>query len=258
MTRSSTRALEPWSFGIYAGGQSILVGTPSGVTLAPEGGAHQSIITPSIGLEQPRCVAWEPAFVQDLEWIAAARARRARPAGWRVGVPPAEHAPGRPGAGGAARRRPAERERGAEQVLAGGYRAPRGCEARRAVVAGRGRASSCRGDRRRRRARSRRHRRRRRLPDLGRPGVTARCRPGSGLAEARDDDPRSALPRSAAAPIVSVLDGHPHTLSFLAAVTGTPIASPRRPGLRPVRRRRGPLRATSGSTPRRSSAPHST
>ncbi|MCW2678222.1 MAG: aceE, partial [Modestobacter sp.] len=39
------RALEPWSFGVYAGGQSILVGTPSGVTLAPEGGAHQSITT---------------------------------------------------------------------------------------------------------------------------------------------------------------------------------------------------------------------
>src|SRR5215211_6432327 len=62
------RALEPWSFGMYAGGQSILVGTPSGVTLAPEGGAHQSITTPSIGLEQPGCVAWEPAFAQDLEW----------------------------------------------------------------------------------------------------------------------------------------------------------------------------------------------
>ncbi len=56
------RALEPWSYGMYAGGQSILVGTPSGVTLAPEGGAHQSITTPSIGLEQPGCVAWEPAF----------------------------------------------------------------------------------------------------------------------------------------------------------------------------------------------------
>src|ERR1700760_2548607 len=63
------RVLEPWSFGIYAGAQSILVGTPSGVTLAPEGGAHQSIITPSVGLEQPRCVAWEPAFGQDLEWV---------------------------------------------------------------------------------------------------------------------------------------------------------------------------------------------
>ena len=32
------RALEPWSFGIYAGGQSILVGTPSGVSLAPRAG----------------------------------------------------------------------------------------------------------------------------------------------------------------------------------------------------------------------------
>ena len=51
-----SRALEPWSFGIYAGGQSILVGTPSGVTLGPEGGAHQSVITPSIGIEQPGCV----------------------------------------------------------------------------------------------------------------------------------------------------------------------------------------------------------
>ena len=62
------RALEPWSFGIYAGGQSILVGTPSGVTLGPEGGAHQSVVTPSIGIEQPGCTFWEPAFGQDLEW----------------------------------------------------------------------------------------------------------------------------------------------------------------------------------------------
>ncbi len=76
------RALEPWSFGIYAGGQSILVGTPSGVTLAPEGGAHQSIITPSIGLEQPQCIAWEPAFGQDLEWtLLHALGRLGRPDG---------------------------------------------------------------------------------------------------------------------------------------------------------------------------------
>src|SRR3712207_2126875 len=60
------RALEPWSFGIYAGGQSILVGTPSGVSLAPEGGAHQSIVTPSIGIGLPGCTFWEPAFGQDL------------------------------------------------------------------------------------------------------------------------------------------------------------------------------------------------
>ena len=53
---------------MYAGGQSILVGTPSGVSLAPEGGAHQSITTPSIGLEQPGCVAFEPAFGVEVGW----------------------------------------------------------------------------------------------------------------------------------------------------------------------------------------------
>jgi pyruvate dehydrogenase E1 component len=76
------RALEPWSFGLYAGGQSILVGTPSGVTLGPEGGAHQSLITPSIGVEQPGCVAYEPAFGQDLEWcLLHALGRLGKPGG---------------------------------------------------------------------------------------------------------------------------------------------------------------------------------
>ena len=94
------RALEPWSFGIYAGGQSILVGTPSGVSLAPEGGAHQSISTPSIGIGQPGCVAWEPAFGQDLEWaLLDALGRLGRPR-WRVGLLPAQHPPDRPILGG--------------------------------------------------------------------------------------------------------------------------------------------------------------
>ncbi|MBL0781651.1 pyruvate dehydrogenase, partial [Streptomyces albidoflavus] len=76
------RALEPWQFGIYAGGQSLLVGTPSGVTLAPEGGAHQSITTPSLGLEQPGCTTWEPAFAQDTEWcVLAALSLLGRPDG---------------------------------------------------------------------------------------------------------------------------------------------------------------------------------
>ncbi|MBP2266061.1 pyruvate dehydrogenase complex dehydrogenase (E1) component [Pseudarthrobacter sp. PvP004] len=70
------RTLEPWSFGMYAGGQSILIGTPSGVTLAPEGGAHQSLTTASIGLEQPECTAWEPAFAQDPEWCMLEAQRR--------------------------------------------------------------------------------------------------------------------------------------------------------------------------------------
>ena len=105
------RALEPWSFGIYAGGQSILVGTPSGVTLAPEGGAHQSITTPSVGLEQPGCVSYEPAFAIDVEWtLLASLARLGRPDGTsaylRLSTRPVDQTlaavPDRPGRAGAA------------------------------------------------------------------------------------------------------------------------------------------------------------
>src|SRR5919206_461632 len=107
------RAHEPWSFGIYAGGQSILVGTPSGVTLGPEGGAHQSGVTPSIGIEQPGCVAWEPAFGRDFEWaFLHALSQLGRPDGesayFRLSTRPVDQA-----LAGEARR---------EDVLAGGYR----------------------------------------------------------------------------------------------------------------------------------------
>jgi len=47
----------------------VLVGTPSGITLSPEGGAHQSTITPSIGLALPGIVFYEPCFAKELEWI---------------------------------------------------------------------------------------------------------------------------------------------------------------------------------------------
>jgi pyruvate dehydrogenase E1 component len=121
-----TRALEPWSFGIYAGGQSILVGTPSGVTLAPEGGAHQSVITPSVGLEQPRCTAWEPAFVQDLEWALLHALGRlglgdGESAYFRLSSRPVDQALAALPDG------PQDRERRRQGVLAGGYRL-RQCE----------------------------------------------------------------------------------------------------------------------------------
>ena len=47
------RGLDAFIYGVYSGSRFVVAGTPSGVTLAPEGGAHQSTITPSIGLEQP-------------------------------------------------------------------------------------------------------------------------------------------------------------------------------------------------------------
>ena len=44
----------------------MVVATPSGVTLAPEGGAHQSIHTPLIGIGQPGLLSYEPAYVDEL------------------------------------------------------------------------------------------------------------------------------------------------------------------------------------------------
>ena len=114
------RALEPWSFGIYAGGQSILVGTPSGVTLAPEGGAHQSITTPSIGLEQPGCTSYEPAFALDTEWcLLAALGQLGRAGGssayLRLSTRPVDQTLA------AVPADPAARERRRRQVVAGAY-----------------------------------------------------------------------------------------------------------------------------------------
>jgi pyruvate dehydrogenase E1 component len=215
------RALEPWSFGIYAGGQSILVGTPSGVTLAPEGGAHQSIITPSVGLEQPRCVAWEPAFSQDLEWtLLYALSRLGRPDGtsayFRLTTRPINQALAAVPTDAAAR---VERRR---QALSGGYRlrtadgAPKvtlvgvGAVMTEVLAAGDALTSAnvacdvvCLTS-----------------PDLVFRALQARQGLQAGAAAVLDE----LFPVDRVAPIVTVLDGHPHTLTFLSAIRCVPIA----------------------------------
>jgi pyruvate dehydrogenase E1 component len=216
-----TRALEPWSFGMYAGGQSILVGTPSGVTLAPEGGAHQSIITPSIGLEQPRCIAWEPAFGQDLEWtLLDAMSRLGSADGtssyFRLTTRPIDQSQA------AVPELPDEREQRRRQVLAGGYRLRTATSTPDITLVGVGAlmpeviaaadalASDgvacdivCLTS-----------------PDLIFRALQAR----QGLGPGDDDILGEVLPADRAAPIVSAIDGHPHTLSFLAAVRRDQIA----------------------------------
>ena len=211
-----TRALEPWSFGVYGGGQSILIGTPSGVTLAAEGGAHQSIISPSIGIEQPGVVAFEPAFAQDFEWCmldALSRLGRAdgsssylrlssRVIDQRLASVPTD---------------PAARERRRRQVVAGGYAVRRAPHADVTLV-GMGALMPevlAAADR------------------LAQSGVAAdvicvtsadrlyraaRARSGHGDGDAAILD--QVFPADRAAPMVTVLDGHPHTLAFLAAIRG--------------------------------------
>jgi len=212
------RALEPWSFGIYAGGQSILVGTPSGVSLAAEGGAHQSIKTPSIGLEQPGCISYEPAFALDAQWVLlASLARLGRPDGGsaylRLSTRPIDQALA------AVPNDPAARERRRRSVVAGAYllrRAPRPAVTLGAMGAVVPEALSAAD----------------RLatigfdadvvvvtsPDLLFRGLQAR----RGLDEAPTWILDGVLPADRARPMVTVLDGHPHTLAFLATVNRVP------------------------------------
>ena len=60
------RGLDALNYACYQDARFILVGTPSGVTLAPEGGAHQSIGTPLIGMSQDGLASFEPAFHDEL------------------------------------------------------------------------------------------------------------------------------------------------------------------------------------------------
>jgi pyruvate dehydrogenase E1 component len=63
------RGLDALNYACYQDARFMLVATPSGITLAPEGGAHQSISTPLIGLGQPGLTSFEPAHVDELAVI---------------------------------------------------------------------------------------------------------------------------------------------------------------------------------------------
>ena len=79
------RGLDALNYACYQDARFMVAATPSGITLAPEGGAHQSIATPLIGMAQDGLASFEPAFVDELAVIMgwgfrahAARSRRGR------------------------------------------------------------------------------------------------------------------------------------------------------------------------------------
>jgi pyruvate dehydrogenase E1 component len=63
------RGLDPLIYACYQGARFMLVATPSGITLGPEGGAHQSINTPLIGMAQDGLTYFEPAYADELAAI---------------------------------------------------------------------------------------------------------------------------------------------------------------------------------------------
>ncbi len=64
-----SRGLDALNYACYQDARFLLVATPSGISLAPEGGAHQSVLTPLIGMGQPGLTSFEPAYVDELAEI---------------------------------------------------------------------------------------------------------------------------------------------------------------------------------------------
>ena len=60
------RGLDSLNYACYQDARFLLVATPSGITLGPEGGAHQSINPPLIALGQPGLRHYEPAFADEV------------------------------------------------------------------------------------------------------------------------------------------------------------------------------------------------
>lgn len=122
------RGLDAFVYSLYNGGRFIVAGTPSGVTLAPEGGAHQSTITASVGMELPGVCFCEPAYAAELDWILCDAVKRlhdrhGESAYVRLSTRPIDQTPfarARDRIGSAELRR---------QVLAGGYRLREGDQA---------------------------------------------------------------------------------------------------------------------------------
>src|SRR3546814_9695420 len=79
------RGLDALNYACYQDARFILVAPPSCVTLAPEGGAHQSVSTPLLGLAPAGLASFEPSFVDDLSPLLA----------WSFDYPPRDAA-GRP------------------------------------------------------------------------------------------------------------------------------------------------------------------
>jgi len=210
-----SRGLDALYHALYSGARFVVVATPSGVSLAPEGGAHQSVITPGLGVALPDLVYFEPAFAREVEWILLAALadiaeRRGESLYLRLSTRPVDQrlaptpsAPYRDDVlAGAYRLIDAREEAGwdaeanAVHVFAAGVMVPE------AVAASR------------------------RLREQGIFAnvfvVTSPDRLYRGLRTPRAHLERLVSAEEEGVPLVSVLDGHSHALAFLGSALGVP------------------------------------
>jgi pyruvate dehydrogenase E1 component len=225
------RGLDAFIYSLYAGGRFVVVGTPAGIALGYEGGAHQSVITPSVGTELPGVCFYELAYATPVDWVfchalANVLAPEGESAYLRLSTRPVEQMPFE-----SLRQRVGDEQLRAD-VLAGGYRLIDGLELApggdvvQLVASGTV------------------------LPEvveaagrLAREGVAASVVDvtsvdrlfrewRASVVRAVDRAERPAAPSQIerlfpvdqrTAPIVTVHDGAPHTMSWLGAVRGVPV-----------------------------------
>ena len=225
------RGLDALNYACYQDARFMVVATPSGLTLGPEGGAHQSISSPLIGMAQDGLASFEPAYADELSAIMA----------WafdymqRTGKGAADAASGwlRDAAGGAvylrlSTRTPTQPERDlnteeSRAVVLGGYwrQAPAAGAELAIVYSG---AIAPEAEQAYRQLLED-------IPGAGLLAVTSadrlnagwhaaqRARQG-GVAGARAHIEGLLAPLAPGAALVTVIDGHPATLSWLGGVAG--------------------------------------
>jgi pyruvate dehydrogenase E1 component len=207
-----SRGLDALYHALYGGARFVVVATPSGISLAPEGGAHQSVITPGIGVTLPDLAYYEPAFAREVEWILLAGLRAVAerreslylrlttaPVDQRLAPPPSEALREAVLAGGYRlidARREGWSADGAVNIFAVGVTVPAAVEAAR------------------------------RLGERGAHAsvfvVTSPDRLYRGLRSPRPYVETLVSADEEEIPIVSVLDGHSHALAFLGGALGVP------------------------------------
>ena len=225
------RGLDALNYACYQDARFLLVGTPSGVSLAGEGGAHQSIGAPLIGMAQDGLAAFEPAFADELamiiDWAFDYMQRdgeaRADLAAGRATCPAARSICGsRPAASSSRRARWTPHSPTASSAAA------TGCGRRRRNARSRSSIRACSpseaieaaGAHWRRppqRRRARRHLRRPAQRRLARRPARPRAR-ATPAATCHIEALLADLPRHAG--LVTVIDGHPATLGWLGGVRG--------------------------------------
>ncbi len=206
------RGLDALNYACYQDARFILIGTPSGITLAGEGGAHQSIATPLIGLAQDGLTSFEPAYIDELAILLAwafDHIQREGKEGGAVYLRLSTRAIAQP----ARALSPHDKN----DIVAGAYWVRRPGPNAEAVIAYAGAlapealdAAGLVGEDRR---------------DVGLLAITSADRLHAGWSQAQESGGLShierlldAVPRNAG--LVTVIDAHPATLSWLGAVHG--------------------------------------